>query len=132
MQQESLYTPGVCNINETEVAYRRKAGHVGVGMFAILLLLLVITKANPLWALALFIPAFLAAIGYLQAKHKFCISYAASGLHSVSNEHAETAKIVEAAQRKLDRNRARRMNLQATSIAFVATAAGYGLLLTIS
>ncbi len=128
MSEENYYTPGVCNLNQPEVAYRRKAEYLGIGLGVVLLAVLLVTKAMPLAGLMMFVPVWLAAIGYLQAKNKFCVSYAASGVHSASAEYADTAKIVEEASRKLDKARARKMNTQALVAGVVGAVLTCGLL----
>ena len=119
MSTESYYTPGVCNINPSEVAYRKKAFYLGIVTGAPLLIGLLVFGAQPYLGLILFLPVWIGAIGYLQAKNKFCVGYAASGMYSEDDEYANIAKVAEAAARKLDQARARKMNLQAFAIGIV-------------
>ena len=126
------YTPGVCNINEKEVAYRKKAFYLGLGIGVPLLAVLVATKANPILGLAMFVPAWIGAIGYLQAKYMFCIGYAAGGIHSSSDEYGDTREVVEAASRKLDAKRARKINLQSLTVGAVVAVTSVLLLIVFS
>lgn len=125
---ESYYTPGVCNINESEVAYRKKAYYLGLSIGFPLLLVLIIFKSPTYMGVIMFLPIWIGAIGYLQAKYKFCVGYAASGVYSKSAEYAETEKIVEEAKRKLDAKRARKINTQALLIGVLGSALSVGLL----
>ncbi len=127
---ETHYTPGVCNINEAEVAYRKKAFYLGLGVGLPLLAVLLVLKASPVTGLLMFLPGWIGAIGYLQAKHKFCVGYAASGVYNQSDEYAETQKIIDSAKRDLDTKRARQINLQSLA-AGAATAAVSVLLLIV-
>lgn len=117
------YTPGVCNINEKEVAYRKKAFYLGLGIGVPLLIVLVVVGSNPILGLTMFVPAWIGAIGYLQAKYKFCVGYAASGMYNSSDKYADTKEIVDAISRKLDASRAKKINAQSLGLgALVATA----------
>jgi hypothetical protein len=63
----SEYRPGVCNIGSAEIARRMRAGWIGVGATAIVSLVLVLFHVPTVWRLSLFVPAFFAATGLLQA-----------------------------------------------------------------
>ncbi len=117
----SAYVPGVCNINYAEIKRRRNAGYFGLILFVVVAAILFVVDANRWFKLILFLPAFIAAIGFLQAKNKFCVGYAASGLQNATEGNTE-AQAVEAAARAIDKARARRINLQAAAIALVVTA----------
>lgn len=116
MKTESTYVPGMCNINTAEVAYRRKAMWFGVGASVILLIGLLVIGAH--WGIriiALFVPVFVAAVGYLQVKNRFCVSYGASGQQNAS-EGSDAAAKVNQENAKIDKQKARKMNLQALAI----------------
>lgn len=128
MANTNYYTPGVCNINESEIAYRKKAFYLGIVIAVPLLIFLIVIKASPILGLVMFVPAWIGAIGYLQAKYKFCVGYAASGVYNSSDEYADTKAIVDAASKKLDTARARKINTQAVLIGLVIAAVSVGLL----
>lgn len=117
----NAYVPGVCNINTTEIAYRRKSAYV----------LLVITLAVaaplllldlPVWLrLLLFFPVFLTIVCYLQVRYKFCVSYGASGKQNATEGDKVAQDIVNAAALKLDRARTRKIKLQAAGWAALIT-----------
>lgn len=115
------YVPGVCNINREEIAYRRKWRNIGVIATVILAVLLVVISNNRWLRLVVFLPAFIGAIGYLQTKNKFCVSYAASGLQNATDGSTHADKVAVAAH-KLDQAKARTMNIQATITALLVTA----------
>lgn len=116
---ETQYTPGVCNINPSEVAYRRKAYYLGLGIGVPLFIALLVLGASPLLSLIMFIPGWIGAIGYLQAKHKFCVGYAASGVHSASETYADVAAVTDEADRFKDQKKARDLNMQSLAIGAV-------------
>lgn len=116
---ETQYTPGVCNINPSEVAYRRKAYYLGLAMGAPLLVVLIVLGVSPVFGLIMFVPGWIGAIGYLQAKHKFCVGYAASGVHSASDTYADVAAVTDEADRFKDQKKARDLNVKSLAIGVV-------------
>lgn len=109
----SAYIPGMCNINSSEVAYRRKARNFGI--IASIVILAALFILNAYWWIAplvLFVPVFIAAVGYLQVRYKFCVSYGAAGKQNAT-EGNEVAAEVEETAKSLDKARARKMNIQA-------------------
>jgi hypothetical protein len=118
--QTDAYIPGVCNINHAEIAYRKKAGYLGVALFVVILAVMLALSVNRYARLALFIPAFLAAIGFLQAKNRFCVGYGAAGQQNASDGSPKASSVTDTAAVATDKRRARQMNLQAAGIAAVA------------
>ena len=116
------YVPGVCNINQTEIAYRRKAGYLGLVIFIILAVPLILLDLPRFIRVLLFLPAFLSAIGFLQAHYKFCVGYGAAGMQNATDGDKEAQAIVDAVAKDLDKKRTRKINIQAALIAVVATA----------
>lgn len=120
----SNYVPGVCNINPAEIKQRRNAGHFGLALFVVLLIVLVALDINRWARLVLIVPAIIAAIGYLQAKNKFCVGYGGAGLQHADEDDAALQVAADAAA--IDKKRAKSMNLQAI---LIGTAAGLATLL---
>ena len=89
----SNYVPGVCNINPQEIKRRRQSGHIGVAITILLIMLLIATGATWYLRIIIIVPAFIAAIGYLQARNKFCVAYASSGQHHADS--GDTVKITD-------------------------------------
>lgn len=116
---ETNYTPGVCNINISEIQKRRRIGYYGLLATIILVSILFISDAHNLYRVIIFMPVFIATTGFLQAKNKFCVGYAAAGMHHTEDEAVKT---VEDEARKLDKKRAQTMNLQVFGISILVTA----------
>lgn len=76
----------------------------------------------------MFVPIWIAAIGYLQAKHKFCVGFAASGVYSSSDKFADTARTIGESSSKLDQARAQKINTQALLIGTAGAVASIALL----
>ena len=125
---ESAYIPGVCNINHKEVAYRRKAGYFGLGFFVVIAAAFLALAVNRWFYVLLFVPAFVAAIGFLQAKNKFCVAYGAGGQQNADDGSEKARNITDTDAVSKDKKRSRQMNLQAAGIAVIATAAAVVLL----
>lgn len=117
----SSYVPGVCNINSAEAARRRRAGYLGLAAFAVLALALVLFDIPRLVRIILFAPAFLAAIGFLQAHYKFCVGYGAAGVQNATEGDKAAQAIINKSARELDQKRTRKINLQAVAIALLAS-----------
>jgi hypothetical protein len=69
------YVPGVCNIGPGEIRKRRALGWIGLVATLVIWAAFVALKTAPGWRLLLFVPAMLAALGFLQAAWRFCAMY---------------------------------------------------------
>ena len=72
---------GECPPNISRAGIRRRIG-IGAVCTALTVLLiasLVVARARWFWCLTVFVPAFVAAIGFLQAARKTCVARAAEG-----------------------------------------------------
>ena len=108
------YLAGACNIGQAEIALRRRAGHVGLGVTAALGAALVRSDLHPAWRLALAVPAAVAAAGYLQAQQRFCADFGYRGVYNFDTRGHEQQVPGDQA-RADDRRRARQ--IAATSAA---------------
>jgi hypothetical protein len=102
---ERVYAPGACNISAQEGTLRLASGYVGIGLTVAAALAFFALGVPPLWRLTLFLPAVMAASGFLQASLKFCVNYGMRGVYNVANEVGETSQ-VDQASKGADRRRA--------------------------
>jgi len=109
------YQPGVCNIGPAEIARRRRAGIVGSLMTLGLLIILVALDAPPLFRLVLFLPAAVAASGFIQARLKFCAGFAARGIFNFGGS-GDSVEIVDHEARARDRRRGREISFASFAI----------------
>jgi len=118
------YIPGVCNIGRAEIKMRRALGWLGLIATVLLWALFIAMKTPAPWRLTLFVPAFLAAMGYLQAAWHFCAKFGLGGVFNFGPNVGRTDTIQQAEYRKQDRRTALRIvglaTLTATLVAVVA------------
>lgn len=74
------YAPGVCNIDATEIQQRKYTGYTGlfITVFVVVISLIHDWGSIATFAAA-FLPSFLAALGFLQARSAFCADYGLRG-----------------------------------------------------
>jgi hypothetical protein len=115
------YVPGVCNINPVEIKKRRMSGHIGLALTIILTVIAFSMHVLWIFKIVVIIPAFISAIGYLQARNKFCVGFASSKQQHADDD-GDIVTITDKQAIAKDRQKVRSMNLQATIIAAAVTA----------
>ncbi|MFZ2226911.1 MAG: hypothetical protein WA090_03860 [Candidatus Nanopelagicaceae bacterium] len=106
METKDKYIPGVCNIGPAEIARRKKAGWTGSVVTVILWASFIGFNAPHAWRLTLFIPAMMAATGFLQAGMHFCAYFGLSSLFNFGSKVGETDDVLQAEFRAKDRKKA--------------------------
>ena len=115
------YVPGVCNIGPGEAANRRMLGRIGLVSTMVLWAAFLLFHAPQALRIVLFLPAFAAAMGYLQSGLHFCSGFGLKGVYNVMQKAGPTETVEQASFRKLDRQKAIRIFVGAVVIAaFVA------------
>lgn len=122
---DDTYTPGVCNIGRAERKLRWIVGWVGAvatlgvwGWFAY-------SEAMPAARLAIALPATVSALGFLQARARFCVKYGFGGVFSVGPRAGQTESVEDAAFRKADQQRSLAIVAGAVLVGLAFGAAGY-------
>jgi hypothetical protein len=77
-------------------------------------------QAPRLWRLAVFIPAFLSAAGFLQARYRFCSGYAARGVYNFGRP-GQTRGVNDDAASRRDRRKGNQILVMTVVIAAVLT-----------
>lgn len=106
MSTKPTYIPGVCNIGPAEIKLRRSAGIIGLAATIVFWLLFVWLDVPALLRLTLFLPATLAAVGFLQAWLHFCVKYGMNGLFNVSDGMASQESVDKKEFRRKDQQKA--------------------------
>ena len=125
MDTQNQYIPGVCNIGKSETNRRKQAGWLGLIVTIVLYGLLVYIGAPRLWRLFIFIPAMMAAVGFLQARMHFCAYFGMQGVFNFSPEIGKTETVEQAEFRAMDRRRALQIIIYSVIIGAVVAAAAY-------
>ena len=116
------YVPGVCNIGPAEIARRRRTGFAGTIATAALLGVLLAVHAPPPLRLVLFLPAAVAASGFLQAWLRFCAGFGWLGVFNF-RDVGTTEAVASAEARRRDRLMAARIGLASAIVGAVVAAA---------
>ena len=101
------YRPGACNIGPQEIAYRRRAGYIGLGITAAIALGLVLLDAAP-WTRLLVFPTLAGSLVSLeQARRHFCAGFAMAGIRNFGTRDRGRGQAIEdPAARAIDRRAA--------------------------
>ncbi len=125
MQTENRYIPGVCNIGNGEIKRRKMAGWAGLIITVLLCGLLIYSNTPPVLRLAVFIPATMSAIGFLQARFHFCAYFGMRGVYNFKYEIGVTEAVEEADFRAQDRRKAWRVIIYSVIIGIVVAVIAY-------
>lgn len=118
---ELEYVAGSCNIGVREIRRRQLVG--GIGFFLTLSTVFGYyhQHSSHLARFGTFLPALVMSIGYLQARKKFCLAFGFSGLFNFGTLGG-TRRVISEEDRKIDRQAAIRLLLQAAGLAAAVTA----------
>lgn len=122
VEPTGAYVAGACNIGPAEIGRRRRTGWLGLIAAAALGLALVAVGAPPAVRLALGAPLYLAAIGFIQARERFCVGFAAAG---VTNFEAlgTVHRVDDRTARAADRRRAASLIMRSAALAVIGAIA---------
>ena len=76
---ELSYAPGACNIGPDEIARRRRVALVGLALTIAIAVALLAGGATGPVRLIVALPLTSAAIGWIQARRRFCMAYGLAG-----------------------------------------------------
>lgn len=116
------YVPGVCNIGSREIMRRRTVG-IAALVFAVIsgytLLMADEVARSARWAI--FFPLLVSAIGFIQARNKFCLAYGLAGTFNFG-KISDMERVFDSESKKSDRKKALTILFQALVSAGVLTA----------
>lgn len=118
----SQYVPGACNIGSREILRRRVVG-IAALVFAMVsgYTLLAADEIGRTARLGIFFPLLVSAIGFIQAKNKFCLAYGLAGTFNFG-KIGDMERVFDAESKKSDRRKAIAILIQAALVAGFATA----------
>ncbi len=107
MKNEKIeYIPGVCNIGPAEIRMRRWSGIVGLVVTVITWGVFFVFNTPAAWRLVIFLPATVAAVGFLQAQLHFCVNFGMRGLFNVSDTMEKQESVDQKDYRRKDQRKA--------------------------
>ncbi len=115
------YIPGVCNIGVREIRRRQLVGGIGLFLTISTILGLYRQHGTYLARLGVFLPAVVMSMGYLQGRKKFCLAFGLSGLFNFG-KLGSPKRVISEVDRKIDREAAIKLMLQAVGLAALVTA----------
>jgi hypothetical protein len=125
MATNQEYIPGVCNIGRAEIKQRRLIGWIGLAACVILWSVFIAAQVAAGWRLTLFVPAFISAIGFLQAAWHFCAKFGLGGVFNFGPNVGQTDTVEQAEFRRQDRRMALRMIGLSVLIGAIVALAAY-------
>jgi hypothetical protein len=108
MSTKLEYVPGTCNIGPKEIKGRRNGAIIAGVLVSALVALLLMTHADKLWRLTLFIPAAALGITFQQWYVKFCVGFGLKGVFNFG-EMGKTYSVEQKEYFKMDRAKAWKM-----------------------
>jgi hypothetical protein len=118
------YQPGACNIGPAEIGRRRLVGWLGL-IAGVLIVGALVAVGAPAWTrLFVFVPAGIAASGFLQAHFHFCAGFAARGVYNFG-DLGPVERVVSAADRARDKRRALSINLASLAVGIAAAVTAF-------
>jgi hypothetical protein len=121
MASNDKYIPGVCNIGPAEIRMRRNTGIAGLLLMIVLFIIFYFFSVHPIIrALAIGLPAVMAASGFLQAQLHFCARFGMSGLFNFGDDIRRQESVDQLEFRRKDQRKA---------ITIIAASTAIGLLI---
>lgn len=122
---KSTYIPGVCNIGEAEIKARKRMGWTCTAVTVVAWAALDYAAVNPLWKLALFVPAAMGATGLIQGFSGFCAGFGMKGVFNFTNQINATDDVSQAEYRAADLRKARQIFAYSILAGVVVAAVAY-------
>ena len=118
---QAEYIPGTCNIGGGEVTRRRMVALLGSILTLSATSMLITNEANRQSRLAIFLPALVMSIGWVQSRKRFCLAYGFAGTFNFG-ALGKLSKVSDQAARAEDRKTAVKILVQSALYALLVTA----------
>jgi len=123
-KSEIEYLAGSCNIGRGEIKRRQFVAIVGAALTVFIAVELLRRGTPRSERLGIFFPAMMAAIGFLQARKRFCLAFGLSGIFNFG-ALGNVQKVISPQDRALDRKTALILLLQSAALALAVTLVVY-------
>ena len=118
---QAEYIPGTCNIGGGEVTRRRMVALLGLILTLSSTATLITNEASRQSRFAIFMPAFVMSIGWVQSRKRFCLAYGFAGTFNFGSL-GKLSKVSDQAARAADRKTALKILSQSAFYALLVTA----------
>ena len=115
------YIPGSCNIGKGEIRQRQLVALVGLILSIITLIGLISLNASSQVRLGIFLPLFVASVGFVQSRSKFCLAYGFAGTFNIG-KLGDIQRVTNKEDRQADRVTALKILGKSFLLASIATA----------
>ena len=115
------YIPGSCNIGKGEIRQRQLVALVGLILSIIALIGLISLNASSQVRLGIFLPLFVASVGFVQSRSKFCLAYGFAGTFNIG-KLGDIQRVTNKEDRQADRVTALKILGKSFLLASIATA----------
>ena len=116
----SEYIAGSCNIGKGEVRRRQSVALVGLFLVFFSASTILGTEQSRFVRLSIFLPAMIFAVGFIQARKKFCLAYGLAGTFNFGKLGSIT-KVQSEQDKKADRKTAINIFVQSALLAAAIT-----------
>jgi hypothetical protein len=99
------YVPGSCNIGTGEIRRRQVVAVIGLFFSISTLITFISIDAPTLARVTIFLPLFVASIGFVQSRSKFCLAYGFAGTFNVG-KLGDIKRVASKEDRQADRETA--------------------------
>jgi len=115
------YIPGSCNIGKGEIRRRQLVAVVGLIVSVMTLFVYAFFDSPAEFHLGIFFPLFVASIGFVQSRSKFCLAYGFAGTFNIG-KLGDIKKVTSKEDRQADRATALKILGKSFLLASLATA----------
>lgn len=116
----SEYVAGSCNIGKGEIKRRQTIALIGVFLIFFSAPTILGTDQGRSVRLSIFIPAMIFAVGFIQARKKFCLAYGLAGTFNFG-KLGSISKVQNEEDKKADRKTAINILIQSAALASAIT-----------
>jgi hypothetical protein len=116
----SEYVAGSCNIGKGEIKRRQTIALIGVFLIFFSASTILGTDQGRSVRLSIFIPAMIFAVGFIQARKKFCLAYGLAGTFNFG-KLGSISKVQNEVDKKADRKTAINILIQSVALASAIT-----------
>lgn len=120
------YIAGSCNIGKGEVRQRQVVALVGLVLVIVTTVGLIASESSKNARLAVFMPALVFSVGFIQSRRKFCLAYGFMGTFNFG-PLGKLSKVATSEDRKADRKTAIVILLKSAALAAIITAVFFAL-----